>query len=54
MNSFMLGLADGPTEVHKSVVVKNMLKGVEPSTDQFPEYMADKSTARAGEIFNQQ
>ena len=38
MNSFMIGLADGPTEVHKLVVAKEMLRDVVPSTEQFPAY----------------
>lgn len=47
MNSFMIGLADGPTEVHKLVVAKEMLRDVEPSTEQFPTYHRQKVRAAA-------
>ena len=43
----MIGLADGPTEVHKLVVAKEMLRDVEPSTEQFPSYHRDKIRAAA-------
>lgn len=52
MNSFMLGLADGPTEVHKNVVAKNMLKGVRPSADAFPAYIGHRVAERAKEHFD--
>jgi acyl-CoA dehydrogenase len=34
--SFVLGLADGPTEVHKVTLAKQLLRGVEPAPDLFP------------------
>jgi alkylation response protein AidB-like acyl-CoA dehydrogenase len=34
--SFVLGLADGPTEVHKVTLAKQLLKGVQPAPDLFP------------------
>lgn len=47
MNSFMLGLADGPTEVHKAVVARELLRTVEPSEAMFPDYIRHKTEARA-------
>jgi len=34
--SFVLGLADGPTEVHKATLARLLLKGVKPAPDVFP------------------
>jgi acyl-CoA dehydrogenase len=34
--SFVLGLADGPTEVHKVTLARLLLKNVEPAPDTFP------------------
>ena len=34
--SFVLGLADGPTEVHKVTLARQLLKDVEPAPDTFP------------------
>jgi alkylation response protein AidB-like acyl-CoA dehydrogenase len=34
--SFVLGLADGPTEVHKVTLARDVLKGYEPAPDLFP------------------
>jgi alkylation response protein AidB-like acyl-CoA dehydrogenase len=36
VESFVLGLADGPTEVHKVTLAREVLKGYEPSPDLFP------------------
>jgi acyl-CoA dehydrogenase len=38
IDSFFLGLADGPTEVHKVTVAREVLGGYEPTKDLFPEY----------------
>lgn len=38
LHSFMLGLADGPTEVHKVTVAREVLGDYEPSTELFPSY----------------
>jgi acyl-CoA dehydrogenase len=35
--SFMLGIADGPTEVHKITVAKQVLRGYQPSDALFPD-----------------
>src|SRR6202012_2909835 len=34
--SFVLGLADGPTEVHKVTLARLLLKDVQPAPDTFP------------------
>jgi len=43
MNSFMVGLADGSTEVHKGVVARDFLKTFEPCEEMFPDYIRWKS-----------
>lgn len=47
INSFHIGLADGPTEVHKSLVAREVLGEFTPETDLFPKYMRDELTAAA-------
>jgi acyl-CoA dehydrogenase len=36
VESFVLGLADGPTEVHKVTLARQLLKGYRPAPDLFP------------------
>jgi acyl-CoA dehydrogenase len=36
VESFVLGLADGPTEVHKVTLARQLLKRYQPSPDRFP------------------
>ncbi|AGZ50567.1 acyl-CoA dehydrogenase family protein [Mycobacterium kansasii] len=36
VESFVLGLADGPTEVHKTTLARLLLKGRKPAPDMFP------------------
>ena len=36
VESFVLGLADGPTEVHKVTLARQLLKAYKPSPDVFP------------------
>jgi acyl-CoA dehydrogenase len=52
INSFHVGLADGPSEVHKIVVAKEVLRDVKPSTDQFPSYHRDTMRRRAHELYD--
>jgi acyl-CoA dehydrogenase len=47
IHSFMLGLADGPTEVHKVTLAREILKDVAPATSMFPSYMRFEEEARA-------
>jgi acyl-CoA dehydrogenase len=51
INSFHVGLADGPTEVHKQVVAREVLKHVEPASAQFPSYIRHEQERRAREIY---
>jgi acyl-CoA dehydrogenase len=37
-SSFVMGIADGPTEVHKVTVAKQILKDYTPSNELFPAY----------------
>jgi acyl-CoA dehydrogenase len=51
INSFHVALADGPTEVHKQVVAKEILKDVQPSTTMFPSYLRSTQQRRAYELY---
>jgi acyl-CoA dehydrogenase len=44
-----MGLADGPTEVHKVTVAKQLLKDFRPDNDLFPSYHLPKVRERARE-----
>lgn len=47
VNSFFLGLADGPTEVHKVTVARQVLREFAPTTDLFPHYHLPRARERA-------
>ncbi|WP_397584755.1 acyl-CoA dehydrogenase family protein [Sphingorhabdus sp.] len=47
INSFHLGLADGPTEVHKLLVARETLKQYPACADIFPDYMHYRQVERA-------
>ncbi|MGR8921010.1 MAG: acyl-CoA dehydrogenase family protein [Gammaproteobacteria bacterium] len=51
INSFHVGLADGPTEVHKVTVAREVLKEFEPSTGLFPGYHVPAEEARALDLY---
>ena len=38
IGSYTMGLADGPTEVHKVTVARQILREYEPNADLFPDY----------------
>jgi acyl-CoA dehydrogenase len=38
LNAYHVGLADGPTEVHKATLARELLKGVKPADGVFPSY----------------
>jgi acyl-CoA dehydrogenase len=48
MESYAMGLVDGPTEIHKIQVAKQLLKGVEPAAGLFPtgHLVAQRERAR--------
>jgi acyl-CoA dehydrogenase len=47
LNSFHIALADGPTEVHKVVVAREVLKDYRPCASQFPSYVRHEREAHA-------
>lgn len=51
INSFHVGLADGPTEVHKSVVARQVLKGYEPADGDIPSYSRSEQRRRARSLY---
>ncbi|MTD15993.1 acyl-CoA dehydrogenase [Nakamurella sp. YIM 132087] len=51
VNSFHVGLADGPTEVHKVVVAKEVLRTVAPAAGMFPDYVRSTRLEHARELY---
>ena len=51
INSFHIGLADGPTEVHKVTVAREVLKDYKSVNSMFPHYMGFEEEARAKELY---
>lgn len=51
INSFHVSLADGPTEVHKVTVAREVLKDVQPAKGPFPDYLTFEQIRRAREKF---
>jgi len=51
LDSFMVGLADGPTEVHKVTLAKQLLRGREASQGLFPDYHGPRLEEQAVEKF---
>lgn len=51
LESYHMGLADGPTELHKVAVAKQLLKGVQPAEGLFPNRHLVTERARAQEKF---
>ena len=52
MNSYHVGLADGPTEVHKITVAREVLKEFEPAKDLFPDYHLLAEAERAHALYD--
>jgi acyl-CoA dehydrogenase len=50
-SSFMLGLADGPTEVHKIQVARQTLREYSPASSLFPDYHRPSQAVRAADKF---
>ncbi len=51
LQSFLIGLADGPTEVHKVTLAREVLGAHRPSEDLFPEYHLPRVRAAAQERY---
>ena len=50
-SSLVMGIADGPTEVHKVTLAKQVLKDYRPDNDLFPAYHIPKLREAAQEKF---
>ena len=50
-SAMVMGIADGPTEVHKVTVAKQVLKDYRPDNDLFPSYHIPKLREEARERF---
>ena len=50
-SSLVMGIADGPTEVHKVTVAKQVLKDYRPDNDLFPAYHIPKLKEAAEERY---
>jgi acyl-CoA dehydrogenase len=51
MQSFHVGLADGPTEVHKAMLVRELLKNYQPENGVFPSYHVPALEERARQLY---
>ena len=49
--SYVMGIADGPTEVHKVTVAKQILRDYAPTNDLFPSYHIPKLKEAAREKY---
>ena len=53
-SSFVMGIADGPTEVHKVTVAKQVLRDYRPDNDLFPSYHLPKLREAAREKYSEE
>ncbi len=53
VDSFFLGLADGPTEVHKATVAKLALRDYRPTNALFPSYHLPQVREHAAELYRE-
>ena len=54
IGSYVMGLADGPTEVHKVTVARQVLRDYEPSEDLFPSYSLPRRQEDAIALYGDQ
>jgi acyl-CoA dehydrogenase len=50
-SSLVMGIADGPTEVHRATVAKQVLRDYRPDNDLFPAYHLPKLRDAARDRF---
>ena len=53
VDSYFLGLADGPTEVHKATMAKLILRDYKPTNALFPSYHLPQVREHAAEIYRE-
>jgi len=53
-SSLVMGIADGPTEVHKVTLAKQVLKDYRPDNDLFPKYHIPRLREEAQEKFSKE
>jgi acyl-CoA dehydrogenase len=53
-SAMVMGIADGPTEVHKVTVAKQVLKDYKPDNDLFPSYHLPKLREAALDKYSSQ
>lgn len=53
VNSYHVGLADGPTEVHKITVAREVLKEYQGTTQLFPDYHGIAEAERAHDLYDE-
>jgi acyl-CoA dehydrogenase len=51
IGSYVMGIADGPTEVHKITLAKQILRNYRPDNDLFPSYHVPKLREAAQERY---
>ena len=51
LNAYHIGLADGPTEVHKVTLAREVLRGVKPAEGLFPSYTRSVRVSNAEEKY---
>ena len=51
VRAYQMGLADGPTEVHKVTLARQLLREYEACADLFPDYHRPTAAAAAAEKF---
>lgn len=52
IESYYLGLADGPTEVHEITVARELLKGIAPDPSPFPDYHLPRRAEAARKLYD--